>query len=393
MFKLFLALVFVAIMPATTKAISPLTAVATTTNVNIAGGTSYFFTVAYVDENHPIDVGSCDSGDVRVTGPGGFNVAARFVGVAPFPRPGAFGRFRIVIYSIVPPGGTWNFADNGTYNVVMQASQVFDGFGNAVAAGNIGSFTVAVPTPSTDFNNDGKPDYVLYNSSTRQTVIWYLNNNVLITGRVGPTISAGWSVAGVGDFNRDSHPDYLLFNPSTRQTVIAYLNNNVLITGRFGPTLPAGWSVAGAADFNGDGHLDYLLFNPGTGQTVIWYLNNNVLIVERLGPILPAGWSVAGVGDFNGDGRLDYLLFNPGTGQTVIWYLNNSVLIAGRLGPILPAGWSVAGAADFNGDGHPHYLLFNPGTGQTVIWYLNNNVLIAGRVGPTLPAGWIVVAP
>src|SRR4051812_27122325 len=129
--KLFLPLLFVAIMPATTKAINP-TAVATTTNVTIAGGTSYSFTVLYSDDGE-IDVGSLDSGDVRVTGPVGFNVAATFVSV----NINSNGTPRIATYSIVPPGGSWNFADNGTYTVLMQASQVFDGIGNAVAAGSI----------------------------------------------------------------------------------------------------------------------------------------------------------------------------------------------------------------------------------------------------------------
>ncbi len=54
------------------------------------------------------------------------------------------------------------------------------------------------------------------------------------------TSSAGWSVVGVVDFNRDGHPDYHLFNSSTRQTAIWYLNNNVFSSGLFGPTLPAG---------------------------------------------------------------------------------------------------------------------------------------------------------
>jgi hypothetical protein len=36
---------------------------------------------------------------------------------------------------------------------------------------------------------------VLYNASTRQTAIWYLNNNLLIGGAYGPTLSAGWSLA------------------------------------------------------------------------------------------------------------------------------------------------------------------------------------------------------
>src|SRR5204862_3689831 len=55
----------------------------------------------------------------------------------------------------------------------------------------------------------------------------------------------GWSVVGVADFNRDGHPDYLLYNGSTRQTAIWYLNDNVLSSGLYGPTLPAGWSVVG----------------------------------------------------------------------------------------------------------------------------------------------------
>jgi hypothetical protein len=50
-------------------------------------------------------------------------------------------------------------------------------------------------------------------------------------------------VVGVADFNGDGDPDYLLFNSSTRQTAIWYLNNNVLSSGLFGPTLPAAWSL------------------------------------------------------------------------------------------------------------------------------------------------------
>src|SRR5258708_2056512 len=91
-----------------------------------------------------------------------------------------------------------------------------------------------------------------------------------------PPRAAGWSVVGVVDFNRDGHPDYLLFASSTRQTAIWYLNNNVFSSGLYGPILPAGWSVVGVADFNGGGRPDYLLFASSTRQTAIWYLNNNV---------------------------------------------------------------------------------------------------------------------
>jgi hypothetical protein len=74
-----LPLVFVAIviMPATTNAEDP-TAVATATNVTTAGGTLYSFTVRYADDGE-IDINTLGNTDVRVTGPGGFDVAAAFV--------------------------------------------------------------------------------------------------------------------------------------------------------------------------------------------------------------------------------------------------------------------------------------------------------------------------
>jgi hypothetical protein len=45
-----------------------------------------------------------------------------------------------------------------------------------------------------DFNKDGSPDYVLYNSSTRQTALWYLSDNIFLGGLYGPILPAGWSL-------------------------------------------------------------------------------------------------------------------------------------------------------------------------------------------------------
>src|SRR5438874_7655383 len=154
---------------------------------------------------------------------------------------------------------------------------------------NVVNSTATAPI---DFNNDGKPDYLLYNASTRQTVLWYLKNNVLIGAAHGPTLSPGYSLVSVADFNRDGHADYLLFNPSTRQTVMWYLTGTVLASAASGPTITSGYVLVGTADFNGDGHPDYLLFNPITRQTVIWYLNKNVLIGTASGPTPPGGWGV-----------------------------------------------------------------------------------------------------
>jgi uncharacterized protein YbdZ (MbtH family) len=206
-------------------------------------------------------------------------------------------------------------------------------------------------------------------------------------------ICSGPPIAVPYDFNSDGHPDYLLFNSGNGGTVIWYLNNYVRIGSAAGPTVPAGWDAIGADDFNSDGHPDYLLFNSGNGGTVIWYLNNYVRIGSAAGPTVPAGWDVVGAADFNSDGHPDYLLFNSGNGGTVIWYLNNYVRIGSVAGPTVPGGWDVVGAADFNSDGYPDYLLFNSGSGGTMIWYLNNYIRIDSAAGPTVPLGWDVVAP
>jgi FG-GAP-like repeat len=244
-----------------------------------------------------------------------------------------------------------------------------------------------------DFNGDARPDFLLYNPGTRQTAVWYMNNNVR-TGNVnGPTLIAGWSLTSVADFNHDDHPDYLLFNTATRATWIWYMNNNVRIGNAFGPTLPAGWTVVALGDFNADGYPDYLLFNANTGGTVVWYMRNNMRIGAAPGPTLPAGMSVAGLADFNGDTHPDYLLFNANTHQTLIWYMSGVTRTASRYGPTVPSGFEVSGLADFDGNGRPDYLLYNSNTRHTAIWYLNNYQLLRTAFGPTLLSGWSVVAP
>jgi len=238
-----------------------------------------------------------------------------------------------------------------------------------------------------DFNGDGKPDYALYNANTRQTAVWYMNDNVFVGGAYGPTLAVGWGLKGVADFNRDGHSDYALFRSLTEQTAIWYLSGPTFIGSAYGPTLPSGWELVATADFNGDGKPDYVLYNASTRQTAIWYLNNNFYVGGAYGPTIPPGWNVAGIADFNRDGHADYVLFQPSSGYTAIWYLSGTTLIGSAYGPIVPSGWELVATADFNGDGKPDYVLYNAGTRQTAIWHLNNNVLVNSVYGPSLPPG------
>ena len=43
-----------------------------------------------------------------------------------------------------------------------------------------------------DFNGDGKTDLALFNPTTRQTALWYLNNNAMTGSAYGPVVTSGW---------------------------------------------------------------------------------------------------------------------------------------------------------------------------------------------------------
>ena len=339
--------------------------------------------------------------------------AARYVMTSPPANPhaelfwetnndGGFSEARKQSVTVIPDGRwriySFNVGADAAWSGLISQLRL-----DPVEAGNTGdyvdiawiSYQNAFPELRThsDFNGDGHPDYLLYNSSTQQTAVWYMNNAVFISGAYGPSLPGGWSVVSVADFNRDGHPDYALFNPSTRQTAIWYLNNNVFVSGAYGPTLPSGWQLATVGDFNGDGKPDYVLYNASTRQTAVWYMNNNVFVTGAYCSTLPAGWSLAGVADFNRDGKTDYLLFNASTRQSAIWYLSGVTFVGGAYGPTIASGYELMGAADFNGNGSPDYVLYNPSTGRTALWYLNNNIFIGGAYGPTLPAAWSLVRP
>jgi Matrixin/FG-GAP-like repeat len=251
----------------------------------------------------------------------------------------------------------------------------------------------ATPAPLYDFNHDGKPDYLLYNASTRQTAIWYLSGSSFVGGAYGPSLPSGWQLVAVGDFNADSNPDYVLYNASTHQTAIWYLSGFSFVGGAYGPSLPSGWQLVAVGDFNADSKPDYVLYNASTRQTAIWYLSGASFKGGAYAPTLPAGLEIVGLADFNGDGKPDYLLYNASTGQTAIWYLSGTSISSDAFGPTIPSGYTLIGAADFSGDGKPDYVLLNTSTRQTLLWYLNDNLAIGSANGPTLPAGWSLVQP
>ena len=105
-----------------------------------------------VSDNAAVSITSFGDNDILVTGPNGFNRAGRFSAV----NIASNGTPRIATYLVDPPAGGWVRGANGIYSIAVAGSQILDTSGNSVAAGALGTFTVAVPSPDSD--GDGLDD-------------------------------------------------------------------------------------------------------------------------------------------------------------------------------------------------------------------------------------------
>jgi len=100
--------------------------------VDAGGATSYSFSATFSDNAQLTP--QALAGAMVVTGPAGFSQAATLGAITN----------HSVSFSIVPPGGTWDSTDNGTYTISIAANAVGDGAGNFIPAQPLGTFEVAV---------------------------------------------------------------------------------------------------------------------------------------------------------------------------------------------------------------------------------------------------------
>jgi uncharacterized delta-60 repeat protein len=108
------------------------------------GGSTYSFAVTYTDDTG-IDQATLDGSDIRVRGPNNFEAAATLLSLTG----GAAGTI-VATYQFAAPGGSFDLADIGQYQLVLQPGQVQDSGGTFVPAGVIGSFAVVAPATGTD---------------------------------------------------------------------------------------------------------------------------------------------------------------------------------------------------------------------------------------------------
>ena len=181
---------------------------------------------------------------------------------------------------------------------------------------------------NSDLNGDGKPEIL---STNGDTIFILMNVSTLLNDsftKISFTTSTSFTpiTVAIADFDGDGKPDIISYNSSATFAIFKNTGTNSTIS--FGKEIDFNLDTISiqdinVADFDGDGKPDLIItvFNNKGGQELIWVLRNTsigkkisfakpvALSIgsQGLSPTIPFNvyFSQAKVGDFNGDGKVD----------------------------------------------------------------------------------------
>lgn len=241
----------------------------------------------------------------------------------------------------------------------------------------------SAPVPKIDFDNDGKPDLVLYRKGTGE---WHVLNS---SKGFKADVPGGESVYRHGspddqplppvDLDGDGKPDLLVFRPSAGQW-IALLSGKGYSASAPGGTLLIPFGQPGDVaqspkDFDGDGKLDPVLFRPGKAA-ILW--QTTIVLASASKAVVPYPFGAVGdllvpPSDLDGDGRPDVITFRPEGSNPGFWVLysrkgyDQNAAAGLAYFPVGQAGDVPLAPRDFEGDGRLDLVLYRPSRGEWLI--------------------------
>jgi len=126
------------------------------------------------------------------------------------------------------------------------------------------------PPPSmvpTDFNNDGRSDFLWQNSSG-EADIWELNGNTVIGGGSLGNPGPSWHVIGTGDYNGDGFSDIRFQNSSGEVAIWEMTGTSIVGGGSLGNPGPS-WHVASDSSPWRNANVD-LLWQSNVTATILF---------------------------------------------------------------------------------------------------------------------------
>jgi hypothetical protein len=251
--------------PDTTAPTATLTSAPTITRAT-TDLSQYTFQVTYQD-NERVKVATLDNNDIAVIAANGTAYSTQLVSAVPNTDAGTI----VATYRLSPPRDSDRFtpADRGTYTIRMAASQVSDQAGNFVAAGDLGTFQIAISLASADRFAVGPGA-----GGNSPVTVRDVGNNTVATADAFPGFTGGVRVAEA-DVDGDGTPDLIVGTGpgvATQVKVISGTDGATLFTVQpFEASFTGGVYVA-AGDINGDGKADVIVTpDEGGGPVVAVY--------------------------------------------------------------------------------------------------------------------------
>jgi uncharacterized delta-60 repeat protein len=349
----------------------------------LRGTSPHTIEISYTDDKK-VRASTIGVADIIVTGPGGTNLSVTGVAISPDKDDDAI----VATYSIAPPGGRWDSADNGAYTVTLKASEVFD-TKSKPAASVSATFDVDIPVldelaPTGTYTVE---NVIAGGATTHKITAVYTDDvamNLLTVGKSDLTITGPGGERPVQSVSVTPNAD------ATR--VVATYTFDVPgaawgpeDNGTYQITLDAGQvrdasdkiATAPAVSFTvnvpnpapvdpgfGGGTTGGAVSTSFNAEAVLAQPDGKILVAGRTGN-LAAGTSRAVLARFNPDGTLDSTFGTRGkitsaAGANYAYYaiaLNatGQIFVAGtRAGDVLLSKYDTAGKLDttFDKDGH-----------------------------------------
>ncbi|MFZ1081037.1 MAG: FG-GAP-like repeat-containing protein, partial [Candidatus Kryptoniota bacterium] len=272
------------------------------------------------------------------------------------------------------------------FDVTFPSSEVID---TTSFASGIG-FTTGSSSPciiaNCDFDGDGKPDIVVTNYTSSNTISVYRNTStrgsVSFASAVDFASDSNTYGVATGDLDGDGKPDLVVVNQGSN-TISVYRNTSTPGSISFAPKVDfATGSIPDwitISDLDGDGKPDLVVTNEGS-NTISVYRNTSTPGSISFAPKVdfttgPNDGSIA-ICDLDGDGKPDLVVTNQDS-NTVSVFRNTStpgsISFASKVDFTTGANPAWVAICDLDGDGKPDLIVTNPNSNTVSVFRNTSN--------------------